>query len=477
MMTTYLIQYNRIGAGPLSVPISEYSIPPFWSEDTILEMGKQYASGLPTDVQIFAPDYDPPSGSNIDPREAVIEEYIDNLSLAEVFQQVQIEESLAADSNDPHMKDELGTIANTGLQSLHYFRKYTKYVDNQGNGTTYYNLNSGLWVAESNTALMERYNDVLDQSQNPHDNGKYYYVYSPEDGSKGRFYRLNLPAQGIGATSEHVLVENFWNLLGGVVRYATPLEDVIILFTGEDFDGIEQSRLEAGLWLVVDFVPGSKAVSPVLKLAGNSKVVGKIFKWGDEVVIRIIEPISTAIRNKINSAITYTARQYLDEAIKNGDFYREVIEEAADEIVDFAERNGRPANWSEVLAFFKRGNDFNKKAVESRWYRYNEVHLGNGKRLDSYDPVKGEIISRKATDLDKIKFSTFEGYLKELQSKYSPGTTIKSQKYYKTFKDHSVLKGQQYLEIPSTNQNFKDIEIYKKFAWDNYKIEIRFRPE
>ena len=64
-----------------------------------------------------------------------------------------------------------------------------------------------------------------------------------------------------------------------------------------------------------------------------------------------------------------------------------------------------------------RSNAFNKKAVKEDWYPVNELHLSNGKRLDSYDLIKGEIISRKATDLEVIDISTFESYLKELKNK------------------------------------------------------------
>ena len=50
-----------------------------------------------------------------------------------------------------------------------------------------------------------------------------------------------------------------------------------------------------------------------------------------------------------------------------------------------------------------RGNKFNETAKNGLWYKYNEVHLENGKRLDSYDEIKGEIVSRKATDLESIE--------------------------------------------------------------------------
>ena len=55
-----------------------------------------------------------------------------------------------------------------------------------------------------------------------------------------------------------------------------------------------------------------------------------------------------------------------------------------------------------------RGNRFNDKAVDNNWYDFHEINLANGKRLDSYDNIKGEIVSRKASDLDDISLQTFE---------------------------------------------------------------------
>ncbi|MBK6525571.1 MAG: hypothetical protein IPG07_08465 [Crocinitomicaceae bacterium] len=63
--------------------------------------------------------------------------------------------------------------------------------------------------------------------------------------------------------------------------------------------------------------------------------------------------------------------------------------------------------WAEILARFKRGNDFNRKARNV--YTYNEIVLTNGKRLDSYIPGD-KIISRKATDIANITEQTWRNY-------------------------------------------------------------------
>ena len=123
-----------------------------------------------------------------------------------------------------------------------------------------------------------------------------------------------------------------------------------------------------------------------------------------------------------------------------------------------------------------RGNKFNDTAKENRWYKYDEVYLENGKRLDSYDEIKGEIVSRKATDLENIELSTFESYLREMKNKYPEGMKIRSDKYKKEL-DGKILKGKQILEIPESNKNFDKIQEYIDLAKNKYNIEIRFRPE
>jgi len=122
-----------------------------------------------------------------------------------------------------------------------------------------------------------------------------------------------------------------------------------------------------------------------------------------------------------------------------------------------------------------RGNAFNETARDNKWYLYNEVHLENGKRLDSYDPVKGEIVSRKATDLEMIEKETFERYLRELRDKYPAGTKIRSDKYQEIDGQH--LQGKQILEIPASNKNFEGIKEYEALARDKYGIELRYREE
>ncbi|MBS5795080.1 MAG: hypothetical protein KIC92_10095, partial [Clostridiales bacterium] len=149
-------------------------------------------------------------------------------------------------------------------------------------------------------------------------------------------------------------------------------------------------------------------------------------------------------------------------------------------------------DWKEVREYhmersnMARGNKFNKSIISRDLYKYHEVHLKNGYRLDSYNKVtlsdgteKWEIISRKATDLDKIKMETFEGYLKEFEvtkgGKYKVGTEIRSNKY-KNELDGKKLEGEYILEIPKTNESLPNIKDFEDIA-KKYNVTLRFTEE
>ncbi|UAC49052.1 hypothetical protein K6959_03890 [Bacillus aquiflavi] len=137
-------------------------------------------------------------------------------------------------------------------------------------------------------------------------------------------------------------------------------------------------------------------------------------------------------------------------------------------------------DWKEARNFWNsdspiaRGNRFNQKAVREGRYPYSEIHLRNGKRLDSFDPFSGEIISRKATGLDNTTDETYRRYLSEFESKYSKGTVIRSDKYSEL--DGTPLEGKYILEIPASNQILKNIDYFRKIAKE-YDVELRLFEE
>ncbi|WP_111307778.1 hypothetical protein [Confluentibacter sediminis] len=263
-------------------------------------------------------------------------------------------------------------------------------------------------------------------------------------------------------------------LAKAIGTYVLPIEDIKILITGSDFDGEQVSRLQTGGFMIVGVVPGGKVLKPLSK--GTGKIWKIVIKNGDKVFSRSVKELTEeTIQHFDNYA--EGARDLLQEALRKGDILDdEIIIEIGQEISDLSAKKGRKLTWEEVKVLFKRGQDFNNKARELRWYKYNEVHLTNGKRLDGYTLNNGgEIVSRKATDLGNIKFSSFENYLKEMRQKYPTGTQIRSNKYPEI--DGQFLLGKQILEIPASNQSLSNIQTFIDFAKNNYHITIRFRPE
>lgn len=106
-------------------------------------------------------------------------------------------------------------------------------------------------------------------------------------------------------------------------------------------------------------------------------------------------------------------------------------------------------------------------------YDYNEIYLENGRILNSYVPGE-QIISRKATDFDKIQPETFERYVKEINRKYAPGTRIRSKKYPEL--NRTELRGQITLEVPNSNLNAKNRPAYEAIA-EQHGVEVKYVPE
>jgi hypothetical protein len=102
---------------------------------------------------------------------------------------------------------------------------------------------------------------------------------------------------------------------------------------------------------------------------------------------------------------------------------------------------------------FEAGNEFNR-ANRSR-YLYNEVEVvdssGNKFRVDSYDPINGEIVSRKFTQLSEVKPETGISYLQELGRKYPSGATISDSAFNPSILRGQRLSGDLILEVPAQN--------------------------
>jgi hypothetical protein len=272
------------------------------------------------------------------------------------------------------------------------------------------------------------------------------------------------------------------------------------VFTSEGFsqmmDGLKQEALEvANDEDKLGHFSGQTTISVISMLSGVGIIskagkVGEMVEMGEKVAKKV-DDIPDPHFHRINDLLKKAKRTVADEKILKElieEVGEDVMKEAAPELLDLAKgalKKKRKFDWEEVKAFFKRGNDYNKKVRDKVPPKYDfhevtvEVTLPDGKikkyRLDSYNEGT-EIVSRKATDFDNIELSTFEGYLKEMKVKYAEGSKITAPKYEDLLKG-KVLKGKLKLEVPKTNELSSRVKEFKELAEKKYGIEIVFEPE
>lgn len=103
----------------------------------------------------------------------------------------------------------------------------------------------------------------------------YYYIHNYDT---GKWYEYRLPEPSYTDTDLTFLFDGFWRGAKIVGRYATPLEDVIILIDGKDFDGVEQDKVKTAGFMIVGLIPGGKAFKPVAKIINGVSKYRKIVK-------------------------------------------------------------------------------------------------------------------------------------------------------------------------------------------------------
>ncbi|MCL6296566.1 hypothetical protein [Jejuia spongiicola] len=393
---------------------------------------------------------------------------VSNLSenaINEVKMRIAIEMLIDTDSKTLQYKENKGVFRNR--EAL----KHTHSAVDLSTGDVYYKLENGLHLLAS--ANGSKINDDVKWTSDFPAEG-YHYIYSEET---EQYYEYRLPPADYPKADIDFLLKAFWSGVATTARYATPLEDIIILIDGKDFDGVEQNKAATAGFMIVGFIPGGKILKPISK--GTGKVWKFVIKNGDKVFTRTVKELTKETLQHFDN-YAEGAKDLLQEALRKGDILDdEIIIEVGQEIADLSAKKGSKLTWPEVKALFKRGNDFNDKARDI--YKYNEVALKNGKRLDSYKPGQ-EIISRKATTLSNIKPETFKSYLQELINKYPKGAEINAPKF-KGFFDNKVLDGDYFLEIPLSNKSFFENstifqQVLTQFNVDNnVLIRIKYLAE
>jgi len=164
-------------------------------------------------------------------------------------------------------------------------------------------------------------------------------------------------------TNLDFLWNGFWNTIHAGARYCTPLEDVVILIGGKDFDGVEQSRAVAGGFILVEIIPGAAAVKLI-----------KVLKYGDE----IIDIAAAAIR-------------YVDDAYKT---QKQAIENVLGDVdwfeLDLFDNTIRKGNFGEMVT----DTDLYGKGYEVLHNRVQDIDQALNQGIDGIfrNPDTGEFL-------------------------------------------------------------------------------------
>ncbi|MDO5981359.1 AHH domain-containing protein [Flavivirga spongiicola] len=197
-------------------------------------------------------------------------------------------------------------------------------------GETMYLLENGLVLYQSatkRTINKVTLNSIASTEQNT---DGYNYIYNNDT---KEWYEYRMPPETFVNADIDFLLDAFWDGVKIVGRYATPLEDAIILLDGEDFDGIEQNEVVAGGMILVSIVPGGKILKPIAKVVKGTKAWKVAAKVGDKTVTLSFKIVNGIVdfgsRSKLAQVISTNAFEEAHHIIPWNKLDNEIIQEAA----------------------------------------------------------------------------------------------------------------------------------------------------
>ncbi len=125
----------------------------------------------------------------------------------------------------------------------------------------YFYIYSGYWI----------YYDVYGENQS---------IWIENDFDIGQWYDFEFDnTPNLARELTNIIAQIPVELSKTLARYALPIEDAYIVWTGVDFDGIERSPYWAAGGIIFTIMPGGKALKPISKiLPGTKMVLGKAGK-------------------------------------------------------------------------------------------------------------------------------------------------------------------------------------------------------
>ncbi len=145
---------------------------------------------------------------------------------------------------------ELGEVADIPIKNpnyidLHTFLEEGKHVAWDKYGGSYYKC-KGMWVY--------------------YRNGQYYVDQTGE----GYWKKATLRTTRLTDELTYLIGTAAKDAALTVLKYLTPAEEAYILLEGKYFDGLEQSQITSGVFLILAVIPGTKVLKPVAKITNKA---------------------------------------------------------------------------------------------------------------------------------------------------------------------------------------------------------------
>ncbi len=163
-----------------------------------------------------------------------------------------------------------------------------------------YLLENGLVLYVANGPKVINNDSYFPSTENLREGWHYIYSYETD-----RFYEYRMPKLEYRNSDLDFLFNGFWEGVRVFGRYATPVEDAIILIDGKDFDGVTQSNAVAGVLILVDVIPGGKILKITKKTGLGLDAISPVFRHTTNAIYtsqkRVIEAYREVIANAISS--------------------------------------------------------------------------------------------------------------------------------------------------------------------------------
>jgi uncharacterized membrane protein YgcG/DNA-directed RNA polymerase subunit H (RpoH/RPB5) len=174
-------------------------------------------------------------------------------------------------------------------------------------GGVMYRLNNGLILYQSNSPrfINGEFKSNLRFSPEASIDDSFYYINNPAEGNN-TWYEFKLPPPEFVNADVSFLFNGFLDVTKMLGRYVLPVEDIIILIDGKDLDGETASRLQAGIFLVIGIVPGSKVVKPISKLVKGEKAWEIIVKIAGKDALKSSDEIFALLKTESNTAFFWS---------------------------------------------------------------------------------------------------------------------------------------------------------------------------